>query len=110
MKQRVRRSLAERAERLLGLALIAGSAALLAVALLQRDWESLPGTLLFMALGGRFLLERRYRQLASAVIFAAVLGFIVVRALQGEWLWALAACVPALLLGLSLRPQQRAPR
>ena len=105
-----RRPLRERLDRLLGLALIAGSGALLAVALLQRDWESVPGTLLFMALGGRFLLEPRRRQLATAGIFAAVLVFVVVRALQGEWAWALAGCVPAVLLALMLRPRQPAVR
>ena len=108
MKQRVRERLAAGLERLLGWALIAGSAALFAVALVQRDWASLPGTLLFMAIGARFLIDRRYRQLAGALIFAAVLVFVVVRAVQGEWGWVLAGCVPALLLGLSLRPR-RAP-
>jgi hypothetical protein len=110
VKQPLRQRLVDRLERLVGLALIAGSAALLAVSLLQRDWESIPGTLLFMALGGRFLLERRHRRLATAVIFAAVVVFIVVRGLQGEWLWVLAACVPALFLGLMLRPQRPAVR
>ncbi|NHC43958.1 hypothetical protein [Motilibacter aurantiacus] len=110
MKQRVRRRLAERLERLLGWALIAGSAVLLAVALLQRDWESVPGTMLFMALGGRFLVAPRYRQLATAGIFTAVLVFVVVRAVQGEWAWALAGLVPGALLALMLRPRREAVR
>jgi hypothetical protein len=107
---RQRRPWRERFERTIGAALIAGSAVLLAVALLQRDWESLPGPVLFMALGARYFLEPRRRQYAGWGILAGVVVFILVRAVQGEWGWVLAGCVPAVLLALSFWPRRAAVR